>query len=369
MAPRRLTATSAFWRTRSPADEDKRESDDLGKFVARLLPFKTKVPLDSLEGSPAEHVTFWLRKHGQAIKPKLTAEQIKQTQQCFRRLLGIKASKKAINEMLANAGAGESGEVGYDAFVQIMTTQLLSPNLDQGSAHTPAGTAEAQGPVLSFDTKVNEYRRKKIITALHERDKDLLGMLSTTPRTEVADTPAQPPLTSPPAPARPTSASSAIVEASLREHAALMSGIVAFNARHQRASRPFHEAAKCIPNQSAVAECRSPRRAGRLLPEQSRRQRTAGKQPCQQRQQSTFMQRLIVQPNAHLTALKAQGELDSIAKPVKYSHQQFGASFAAVNTDQPQLQLATDMFGVAAVTHTQGTGMGLVMMRLASSLL
>jgi len=77
----------------------------------------------------------------------------------YLQLLGIKASKKAINEMLADAGAGESGEVGYDAFVQIMTTQLLSPDLDQGSQRTPASTVKAQGPVLSFDTTVNEYRR------------------------------------------------------------------------------------------------------------------------------------------------------------------------------------------------------------------
>ena len=68
MAPCRLTATSVFWRTRSPADEDMRiaESNDLGTFVARPLPFNTKVPLDSLKGSPAEHVSLWLRKHGQA---------------------------------------------------------------------------------------------------------------------------------------------------------------------------------------------------------------------------------------------------------------------------------------------------------------
>ena len=77
----------------------------------------------------------------------------------FVQLLGIKASKKAIKEMLADAGAGESGEVGYDAFVQIMTTQLLSPELDQGSERTPASTARAQRPVLSSETKVNQYRR------------------------------------------------------------------------------------------------------------------------------------------------------------------------------------------------------------------
>ncbi|DBA72948.1 TPA: hypothetical protein ACH3X2_009899 [Trebouxia sp. C0005] len=287
------------------------------------------------------------------------------------KLLGIKASKKAINDLLADAGAGEAGEVGYDAFVHIMTTQLLSPDLDQGSERIPASTAKAQGPVLSFDTKVTEYRRKKIITALHERDKELLGMLSTTPRTEVADTPAQPPLTSPSASARPASASSAVIETSLKEHTALMSGIVADNARHHRAGRPLHAAASSISKQpaEAVAKRRSPRRAGCLLPEQSSRQRTADKQPCLQRQQSIVMQTHDVQPNAHLTALKAQGELDSIAKPVKYSHQQFGASFAAENTDQPRLRSATDMFGIAAVNSTQGTGMGLIMMRPASSLL
>ena len=192
-----------------------------------------------------------------------------------------------------------------------------------------------------------------------------------------------------------------LVEASLREHTALMSGkslllhlrcilctskywvllvvltnlcvagIMAFNARHHRASRPLHAAAGSSSDQpaEAVAERRFFRRAGRLLPEHSRRQRTAVKQPCLQRLQSTVMQRHDVQPDAHLTALKAQGELDSIAKPVKYSHQQCGASFAAVKTDQPQLRPATDMFGVAAVNSTQGTGMGLVMMRPASSLL
>ena len=77
----------------------------------------------------------------------------------FLQLLGIKADKKAINEMLADAGAGKSGEVGYDAFVQIMTTKLLSSDLDQGSERTPASTAKAQGCLLSFDTKINEYRR------------------------------------------------------------------------------------------------------------------------------------------------------------------------------------------------------------------
>lgn len=52
--------------------------------------------------------------------------------------------------MLTDAGADASGEVGYDAFVQIMTAQLLSPN--------PANTTQ-RSAALSFDTTVNEYRR------------------------------------------------------------------------------------------------------------------------------------------------------------------------------------------------------------------
>ena len=74
-------------------------------------------------------------------------------------LLGIKASQKAIKEMLAEAGADESGEVGYDAFVRIMTAQLLSPNPNTGSKHTATGAVQTQGPILSFDTTINEYRR------------------------------------------------------------------------------------------------------------------------------------------------------------------------------------------------------------------
>ena len=131
---------------------------------------------------------------------------------CLLHLLGIKASQQEIKQMLIQAGADESGEVGYDAFVQIMTAQLLSPN--------PANSTQ-RSVALSFDSTVNEYRRcgeadslttrsptlhgrcycklcstllsdcckalslshlfsfrKKIIAAVHERDKVLLGMLS-----------------------------------------------------------------------------------------------------------------------------------------------------------------------------------------------
>ena len=65
-------------------------------------------------------------------------------------LLGMKASNKEMKQMLVEAGADESGEVGYNAFVRIMTAQLLSPS---------QGTTTQRSAALSFDTTVNEYRR------------------------------------------------------------------------------------------------------------------------------------------------------------------------------------------------------------------
>lgn len=66
MSPHRITATSAFWPAPSPASEDWAITarDTPGGFRARPLPISTSIPLDSLGGSPAEHVSVWLRKHG-----------------------------------------------------------------------------------------------------------------------------------------------------------------------------------------------------------------------------------------------------------------------------------------------------------------
>lgn len=113
MSPHRVTATSSFWRAQSPADVEQDNADGIfPSRLARPLPVNTKIPLDNIAKSAAEHVSAWLRKHGkvggtlcplfqvqkrpprqgrsdfdlklQAIKPKLSAEQTKQTQKCFR---------------------------------------------------------------------------------------------------------------------------------------------------------------------------------------------------------------------------------------------------------------------------------------------
>lgn len=67
--------------------------------------------------------------------------------------------------MLSDAEADESGEVGYDAFVQIMTAQLLPRDPNAASKHRASGAVNGQGPVLSFDTTVNEYRRCDIVAS------------------------------------------------------------------------------------------------------------------------------------------------------------------------------------------------------------
>lgn len=72
-------------------------------------------------------------------------------------LLAIKATRKEIEAMLVSAGAEEDGEIGYDAYVQAMSTQLFTGLSKQKRA---SGTgANTDGGLLSFDTQVNEYKR------------------------------------------------------------------------------------------------------------------------------------------------------------------------------------------------------------------
>ena len=89
--------------------------------------------------------------------------------------------------------------------------------------------------------------------------------------------------------------------------------------------------------------------------------------------------RLGVQPDAHLAALKAQGDLESVVgrgvSPKHFHASSFahkaghaGTSFAAVHTNNSGSHPDKDLFGAAIVDSTQGTGMGLVMMRSPSSL-
>ena len=70
-------------------------------------------------------------------------------------LLGIKASMATINKMITDAGADESGEVGYDAFVAMMEPILSA----KGTTTSKNQPMVASGSTVSFETTINEYRR------------------------------------------------------------------------------------------------------------------------------------------------------------------------------------------------------------------
>lgn len=71
MRPRRITATSRFWRYQLPPveDQDRTQTETGNKFIAKALPSHTKVPLDSFDASMAENMCVWLRKHGRVRDP------------------------------------------------------------------------------------------------------------------------------------------------------------------------------------------------------------------------------------------------------------------------------------------------------------
>ena len=74
-------------------------------------------------------------------------------------LLGTKATNSTIQKMVADAGANESGEVGYNDFVAMMAP-ILSCNVAEPSSSTKATQAVVKsGPAVSFDMSINEYRR------------------------------------------------------------------------------------------------------------------------------------------------------------------------------------------------------------------
>lgn len=73
-------------------------------------------------------------------------------------LLGIKASKSTIDKMIADAGADESGEVGYEAFVAMMEPILSAKDVPTSDIADVQPVVKS-GSVVSFETTINEYRR------------------------------------------------------------------------------------------------------------------------------------------------------------------------------------------------------------------
>lgn len=74
-------------------------------------------------------------------------------------LLGIEATNTAIQQMIVDAGANESGEVGYNDFVAMMAPILSCKVAEPSSRGKAAQTVVKSGSAVSFDTSINEYRR------------------------------------------------------------------------------------------------------------------------------------------------------------------------------------------------------------------
>lgn len=156
-------------------------------------------------------------------------------------------------------------------------------------------------------------------------------------------------------------------------------GITAYKARYYKANRPGRAAVSSTSQQPADGLCKHQPARWPLPTQGSHELQHAAKQHLLQHQQEIGVCRLGAQPDAHLAALKAQGELESVVGRCVSPKQlhgfssahkagRAGISFAAVQRNRPGSQPDKDLFGAAIVDSTQGTGMGLVMMRSPSSL-
>ncbi|KAL3159434.1 hypothetical protein ABBQ38_009861 [Trebouxia sp. C0009 RCD-2024] len=377
MRPRRITATGKFWEQQLPLAKDQDRAETSRSFAAKALPPHTDVPLDTYDASKAEQMSVWLRKHGRVLKPKLSAEQGRQLQQCFRlmdadgsgaigpdelssafELLGIKATNATIQKMIADAGANESGEVGYNDFVAMMAPILSCKIAEPSSRGKAAQTVVKSGSAVSFDTSINEYRRKKIIQALHERDTEVLGMLSTAQGSTTQAVQATSALS---APAMPThvQSTSAHPATSGSVHGAALQGHNAFPYGGNRtASSPV----KRHHTTSAAHQTLADNRSFHVHHGTAAAALRVGRQK-----------------NAHLAALKALGELESVLqdaagahekRPAQRRHQQeLSTSNAQQTAAQQNSKGVRDMFGVVTDnTNSTAAELGLVLMRPASSL-
>ncbi|KAK9811815.1 hypothetical protein WJX72_010716 [[Myrmecia] bisecta] len=177
-------------------------------FSARPAPRSSHATLDKVDSALAITVAIWLRKHGRTMKPKLSEQQKRQLKMCFSmmdedgsgaidagelgnafKLLGIAASPQEIKDMLDKVDADGSGEVEYPEFVEIMTNTLNSmaetsadQNLHASPRHgrafrNPQAARNAQAS-LPFEVTATAYRRKKLIEALKEGNKDLIDSMA-----------------------------------------------------------------------------------------------------------------------------------------------------------------------------------------------
>ncbi|GFR48180.1 hypothetical protein Agub_g10028, partial [Astrephomene gubernaculifera] len=132
--------------------------------------------------------SFWLKKHGKGVKPKLTDDQKEQLKECFElmdqdgsgaidaeelgaafRLLGIRMKRAELAALLAEVDHDGSGEVEYPEFLEIMTVTLQRLAEEEDSEKN-----EGQVP---FALMATAYRRKRLMEGIINGDKEVQAQI------------------------------------------------------------------------------------------------------------------------------------------------------------------------------------------------
>ncbi|KAJ9530706.1 hypothetical protein QJQ45_014871 [Haematococcus lacustris] len=164
------------------------------------LPTGTRKDVASINSSLATSIALWLKKHGKAIRPKLSSEQKQQLKECFElmdqdgsgaidadelgaafKLLGIHMKKAELGELLNEVDHDGSGEVEYLEFLEIMTTTL-----QRLAEEREADETQGEGQV-PFALMATAYRRKRLMEGIISGDKEVMNQIAQLSEKQTAD--------------------------------------------------------------------------------------------------------------------------------------------------------------------------------------
>mmetsp|Transcript_21994 Transcript_21994/g.48014 ORF Transcript_21994/g.48014 Transcript_21994/m.48014 type:complete len:464 (+) Transcript_21994:254-1645(+) len=152
------------------------------------LPPLIKKELSEVDSNLYTSVALWLRKHGKAVKPKLSKEQLDQLKECFNlmdqdgsgaidveelgaafKLLGIRMKNSEILELVKTVDHDGSGELEMAEFLEIMTFTM------QKVAEERAAKNEEQVP---FGLVATAYRRKRLMEGIMTSDREVQAQIA-----------------------------------------------------------------------------------------------------------------------------------------------------------------------------------------------
>ncbi|KAK9847549.1 hypothetical protein WJX84_004965 [Apatococcus fuscideae] len=155
----------------------------------------SRASTDQVDAGLAMTVAVWLRKHGKLVKPKLTKQQRRDLRMCFElmdedgsgridaeelgaafKLLGVRATPTEVEDLLRMVDRQGTGDIGYQGFTQVMTNTMNK--MDSSDDLEDDGGAAALQAAVPFEITASAYRRKKLIEALREGDRDLIASMA-----------------------------------------------------------------------------------------------------------------------------------------------------------------------------------------------